>query len=154
MKIEGINQRDADYISSFFTKLPLYLYMQSGPNTKNAFSFGRIIPQEKIHGILNKPVEDLTKSINENYLKEFLPRFISANADKTTRQRFKEFLKPDKEQRAYGEMNQKDEQEAHEDAMYQQEGVVETPSEKTADQTSPKQISDEEVRDYINRCFI
>lgn len=97
LKVEGINQRDADYISSFFTKLPMYLYLQSGPNTRNAFSFGRIIPQEKIQRVLEKPVKDLTEFIDENYLKEFLPRFVLANVDKTTRQRFKEFLKPDQQ---------------------------------------------------------
>ncbi len=96
VNLEGINQRDADYISSFFTKLPFYLYLQAGPNTRNAFSFGRIIPQDRIQRILEKPVKELTENITDDYLKEFLNRFVVANSDKRTRNRFKEFLKQEK----------------------------------------------------------
>lgn len=92
LKVTGINQRDADYIASFFDKLPLYLYLQSGPNTRSPFSFARIIPQDKITGILEKPVKDLTAKIDDKFLQTFLSRFIIANSNKSTRNRFKEYL--------------------------------------------------------------
>lgn len=95
LSIKDIDQRDADYISDFFGKLPLCLFMQTGPNTKNAFSFGRVMPQDKIVRILEKPVKEVTDNINEKYLEEFLQQFIVANSQKATRNRFKEFLKQD-----------------------------------------------------------
>lgn len=92
--IKGITQRDADYIAAFFNKLPLYLYLQSGSNTRNAFSFARMMPNEQILRILEQPIKEVTETIDEKYLDEFLNQFIYANSQFTTRNRFKEFLKP------------------------------------------------------------
>lgn len=95
--LKGIDQRDADHIAKFFKKLPLYLYMQSGPNTRSPFSFARMLPQDDILRIMQKPVRELTANMNEEFLLKFLNRFLVANADFSTRSRFKEFLAPDKE---------------------------------------------------------
>jgi hypothetical protein len=95
IRIPDITQRDADYISEFFNKLPEYLYMQSGPNAFSPFSFARTIPTENYLRTLEQPVKALTESIDELFLEDFLNRFIYANHDAQTRNRFKEYLKPD-----------------------------------------------------------
>lgn len=97
LNIEGIGVRDAEFIADFFKRLPLYLYMQSGPNTRSQFSFARMLPQDDIYRILEKPVKDLTESMNEEFLADYLSRFIVANADRDSRNRFKEFMASDRD---------------------------------------------------------
>lgn len=145
LRIEGIDQRDADYISSFFTKLPFYLYMQSGPNIKNAFSFARIIPQDRIQRILKKPVKQLTESIDNDFLNEFLNRFVVANSNKSTRNRFKEFLKSDKlAVKIKSEIISTDEDKQEGNKIVDQSHTT----------SEPKIITDEEINDLMNRCFL
>lgn len=145
LKVEGINQRDADYISSFFTKLPFYLYMQSGPNIKNAFSFARIIPQDRVQRILEKPVKQLTESIDNDFLNEFLNRFVIANSNKSTRNRFKEFLKSDQSAvPVKSEPATTDEDKQEGNKIVDQSRTI----------SEPKIITDEEINDLMNRCFI
>jgi len=109
LQVQGIDQRDADYIAEFFGNFPIWMYLQSGPNTKNPFSFGRVMPNDKILRILEKPVKELTELLNSipeteggefekdqkinKYLFDFADQFILANMEKSTRQRFKEFVK-------------------------------------------------------------
>lgn len=95
VEIQGIIQKDADYISEFFGNLPLYLYMQSGPNTRSPFSFNRVMPNDKILRILEEPVRKLTASLDEEYLNKYTQSFFLANSNTSTRSRFKDYLAPD-----------------------------------------------------------
>jgi len=92
LKISGIDQKDADYIATFFKKLPLYLYMQSGPNTRNPFSFARVIPVQRIQRLIGEDVQRLGKTIDAKYLAEFAGKFLVVNSDISDRNRFKDYM--------------------------------------------------------------
>jgi len=147
LKIEGIDQQDADYISQYFKKLPMWLYMQSGANTRSAFSFARMLPQEKIRRLLNGPVNQLTNTIDEKYLNEFLTKFVVANST-SSKNRVKDFLRSD-----YLETKAEPVEEVDEVVDDVEEPTI-TETSVVVDKPEPKIISDEEVMDFINKCFI
>lgn len=93
LSVKDITQKDADYIADFFSKLPLYLYMQTGPNTRNPLSFNRVMPNDKILRILEQPIKDL--NLTDEYLDKYLKAFVNANSRISTRSRFKDYLMPD-----------------------------------------------------------
>lgn len=148
----GLEQRDADYVSDFFSKLPLYLYMQTGSNSRSPFSFNRIMPNEKILRILAKPVQDLTVNLDEKFLDEYTEAFTIANSNTTTRSRFKDYLMPDFEEVNDGVnddtsdgVNTEIEEKSIEDVKIGSEIKNELPIE-------PKIVSDEDLDNLINQC--
>lgn len=64
------NLKDNELISEFFKKFPIVAFLQSGMNTKSAFSLTRLVPQDVYLRMMERPV------------KEYVKHFDKANADK------------------------------------------------------------------------
>lgn len=145
LEIKGVSQEDADYISDFFSKLPMYLYLQSGPNTRNPFSFNGVIPNDKILRILEEPVKKLTSNLTEEYLDNYTKAFILANSNTSTRSRFKDYLKAD-----FNEDVENNEV-VNEDLEESDKNTKEIPSQES-NLDNPRIISDEEIDGLIQNC--
>ena len=148
LEIEGIDQKDADYISQFFGNLPLYLYMQSGPNTRNPFSFNRVMPNNKILRILEEPVKRLTNILDEQYLENYLQAFTLANTNTSTRSRYKDYLAPEikEEENDSVVVNEEIEEVGNFDIQVVEEEV------ENQEQTEPTEYSEEQINNLISNC--
>lgn len=82
-------------VAEFFTRFPLYAFFQSGLNTKSQFSLVRAVPQDGFIRIMEEPVKEWTKTINEERLMEFKNLFVVQNIDKSRRIRGKDYVKPE-----------------------------------------------------------
>lgn len=136
----GLSTKEADYVSEFFSNLPMYLYMQTGPNTRNPFSFNRVMPNDKILEILAKPVKNLV--INDKFLEEYLARFVEANGNTATRNRFKDYLHYEFFEPILEPVRTEDEVTPTVDEI--------ADVEPTAVTTEPQLISNEDLEDQLN----
>lgn len=91
-KIKVEDPKDNKYISDFFKNFSTWMFMQAGQNSNNPFSFNKVISQEDIVRLLDKPYKDVLASIDEAYLNKFNKEFVKQNASKLTRLRSKNFL--------------------------------------------------------------
>lgn len=146
LNIEGISQRDADYISDFFSKLPLYLYMQTGPNTRNPFSFNRVMPNGKILRILEKPIGELSKNLTQEFLDTYTNAFIVANSKTETRARFKDYIV-----QVY-QVDTINEVKPINDDIEETSGKTTLDVAENTLPSNPKIITDEDLDNEINNC--
>jgi hypothetical protein len=82
---------DKQRISEFFRRFPVVAFLQSGMNTRSAFSMTRLVPQDVFNRVMEKPVKRLNQHLNEfskpenakktsEYLEEFYMQFVSLNS--------------------------------------------------------------------------
>ena len=94
-KVQDVN--DNEMISDFFSKLPLYTFMQTGIN-KTKFNFGNIVDYTQFMNLVNEEAGKLVKALEmptlaENFLNAFYNRFIRENSrTKTDKSRYKNYL--------------------------------------------------------------
>lgn len=58
------NAKEAQDVANFFRKFPIVGFLQSGLNTRGQFALGRILPEEILTGLMEKPVKDFVKHLN------------------------------------------------------------------------------------------
>lgn len=86
-------------ISTFFAKFPMVAFLQSGLNTKSAFSMVRIVPQDKIIQMMTGPTKEFmahfnkaeTEEITPEILKDFYKKFVARNSNSSRRIRGKNY---------------------------------------------------------------
>ena len=62
----GIDEaKEAQAVANFFRKFPVVGFLQSGLNTRGQFALGRILPQEILTGLMEKPVKDFVNHLNK-----------------------------------------------------------------------------------------
>ena len=91
-KVKVEDAKDNKYISDFFKNFSTWMFMQAGQNSNNPFSFNKVISQEDIVRLLDKPYKDALANMDTAYLDKFNKEFIKQNASKLTRLRSKNFL--------------------------------------------------------------
>lgn len=81
-------------ISKFFSRFPLYAFMQSGLSTKGAYSLIRFVPLDKFTRIMEGPIKAYTDKINDSVLDKFYRMFVNLNnvSNKRTRFRHKNYV--------------------------------------------------------------
>jgi hypothetical protein len=85
---------DNQRISDFFKRFSTVAFLQSGINTKSAFSMVRVVPQKEFVQVMEEPVKAYTKLLNPTILEEFYKRFIieNSNRNRSGRVRYKNYL--------------------------------------------------------------
>jgi hypothetical protein len=80
-------------ISLFFSRFSTYAFLQSGLNVKSSFSLVRLVPQDNFVRIMEEPVKEYIKNLNDLTLEKYYNRFLSVNdiANSKTRIRFKDY---------------------------------------------------------------
>ena len=58
------NAKEAQAVANFFRKFPVVGFLQSGLNTRGQFALGRILPEEILTGLMEKPVKDFVNHLN------------------------------------------------------------------------------------------
>ena len=82
------NAEDNQMISDFFKKFPIVAFLQSGMNTKSAFSMTRLVPQDVYLRMMERPVMEYVKHFDKSddsnetppILERFYDMFVSANS--------------------------------------------------------------------------
>jgi len=82
------NALDNKMISEFFAKFPIVAFLQSGMNTKSAFSLTRLVPYDNYLRMIERPVAEFTKHFDRAddsnktppILNRFYDMFVSANS--------------------------------------------------------------------------
>ena len=74
------NEQDKLWIANFFKRFPIVAFLQSGLNTKGAFSLVRMAPVDKWIDIMEEPSEHFTKNLNKDVLRDFFSKFVDQNA--------------------------------------------------------------------------
>lgn len=182
-----VDDSDANqYISDFFNRFATVAFLQSGQNTKSAFSMVRVVPQEQITMLMNEPVKEYKKHFDEAaemgqvppILQQFNSQFVANNSDRTTRIRGKNYsseltLSKSKKMLLAGESLQHGEvmtssgqpMSITESVFFdtidravpqrQKEKSIEKQKEELKEKKEvPLQVvTDEMVRDYMNKCF-
>lgn len=151
IKVENV--QDNLYISDFFSKFPLYAFMQSGMNAKSVFSLNRIVPQDTFIRMMEQPAKEWENKMSFDILTDYYNRFIENNINKGTRTRTKNYLSnstlnnPLKAEDIRIEappINQLD--------LFEEPPVIEEAQPQPVIET-PAPISDEEVRTMLANCF-
>jgi hypothetical protein len=78
-----------DRISDFFSKFPVYAFMQSGLTTKGKFSLIRFVPLDMYTAIMTEPVKTVTAHVTPAILDKFYRRFTALNGEDNKRDRFR-----------------------------------------------------------------
>lgn len=82
------NEQDNAMISEYFKKFPIVAFLQSGMNTKSAFSLTRLVPQDVYLRMLERPVKEYVKHFDKAneakqtppILDRFYDMFVTANS--------------------------------------------------------------------------
>lgn len=80
-------------ISLFFSRFSTYAFLQSGLNVKSSFSLVRLVPQDNFVRIMEQPVKDYIKNLNDLTLEKYYNRFLLVNdiSNSKNRIRFKDY---------------------------------------------------------------
>lgn len=95
LKVE--NPVDNQMITDFFKKMPILAFLQSGMNTKSAFSLTRVVPQDVYLRMMERPVQEYVKHFtkaddsNESpaILERFYDVFVTANSFQNRRSKIR-----------------------------------------------------------------
>lgn len=82
---------DNKYISDFFGNFSVWMFMQAGLNP-SPFSFSKVIDQDAIARLLEKPYKDTLENLTPEYLDKFTRIFVEQNLNRGARLRSKNFL--------------------------------------------------------------
>lgn len=82
------NIEDNQMISDYFKKFPIVAFLQSGMNTKSAFSLTRVVPQDVYLRMMERPVREYVKHFDKStesnkrppVLERFYDMFVTANS--------------------------------------------------------------------------
>ena len=82
------NVEDNQMISNYFKKFPIIAFLQSGMNTKSAFSLTRVVPQDVYLRMMERPVMEYVKHFDKAddsndtppILERFYDMFVAANS--------------------------------------------------------------------------
>lgn len=85
------NPEDNKWITDYFKRFALVSFLQSGINTKGAFSLIRIVSPEQWIDLIQDPVKKINKNMSNSLLEDFFKKFMQENASyrKNDRLRFK-----------------------------------------------------------------
>lgn len=87
------NAEDNRRVSEFFDRFSVVAFLQSGLNTKSAFSMVRVVPLQKFTSLMEEPVKAYTKYLNDRILQEYYDKFVLENSiqNKSRRVRYKNY---------------------------------------------------------------
>ncbi len=86
------SQQERDRIAAFFTKFPLYAFMQSGLNTKSKFSLVRMVPQDTFTSMMVQPMNDWEHKMSPAILQDVFNKFYVQNINRAQAIRSKDYL--------------------------------------------------------------